>query len=65
MGANGGISYSGADTYKSYYVDPSGYTFPGYSAIADNITVRYRINLNIDYTIEGVLSKAKREGIQF
>lgn len=65
MGAKGGLSYSGTDTYKSYYEDPVGYTFPGYSAIADNITVRYRINLNIDYTIEGVLSKLKQEGIAF
>lgn len=65
MGANGGITYSSSETYKKYYDNPTSYIFPGYKEISNNITIRYRINLNIDYTIEGVLSKLKREGVQF
>ena len=65
MGAKGGMSYSGEDTYKDFHENKDKYIFPGYDNIADNIRINYNINLNIDYTIQEILSKMEREGIQF
>ena len=51
-GDNGGIKYNGEETYQDYYNQKAGYFFSGYRNIADNISLSYRINMNIDYTLE-------------
>jgi hypothetical protein len=57
-GDNGGVKYTGGTTYADYWNDDGSYVFPGYSKIADDIYIRYNINMNIDYSIEEVLSKS-------
>ena len=57
----GGIKYDGTETYKDYYEQKEGYFFSGYKNIANDISIYYRININIDYSLEEVLSKALKE----
>lgn len=57
-GGKGGVKYSGTETYENYFNNQEGYFFPGYSSIADNMYIAYNININIDYTLEEVLTKA-------
>lgn len=44
-------------TYHDEYKADDGYQFIGYGKIADKTRLSYTINLNIDYTIKGMLSK--------
>lgn len=57
-GNNGGVKYTKDETYADYYNNQGGYVFSGYSSISDNIYIRYNINMNIDYSIDEVLSRA-------
>lgn len=57
-GGKGGLKYSGTETYENYFNNYEGYFFSGYSSIANNMSIAYNINVNIDYTLEEVLTKA-------
>lgn len=64
MRSDDGVTYSGDETYANYYNDTGDYRFSGYHNIADKIKMHYRINMNIDYSIDEVLSRVINEGVE-
>ena len=59
-GVKNGMKYTGKETYADYYNGEPNYFFSGYQNIADNISIHYNININIDYSLEEVLTKVLR-----
>ena len=59
-GVKNGMKYTGKETYADYYNGEPNYFFSGYQNIADNISIHYIININIDYSLEEVLTKVLR-----
>ena len=54
--------YSG-NTYKDYNKDQEKFQFSGYETIADSLSINYTVNMNVDYSIEEVITKAMDLGV--